>query len=209
MIAKQYSLSTLINTFKLTSLFFATTALAFASPTLITFDDLSESQNTQVIPNGYAGLNWHYFGCLTPALRYGTQQNGYQAGVVSPDNVAYNRGANPVSISSASSFDLLSGYLTAAWYDNLQVEVLGYVGSTLTYSNIYTPSATAPTLFNFDYFGVTEVDFTSFGGSVHPGYNNGGEMFVLDNLTAVVPEPSTFALAGLGVLALTVSRRRK
>jgi hypothetical protein len=32
---------------------------------------------------------------------------------------------------------------------------------------------------------------------------------VLDNLTVNVPEPSTFALAGLGVLVLTVSRRRK
>jgi hypothetical protein len=197
-----------MNSFKLASVFFASTTLALASPTLITFDDLPESQNTQVIPNGYAGLNWHYFGSLTPTLRYGTQQNGYQAGVVSPDNVAYNRGANTVSISRAGSFDLLSGYLTAAWYDNLQVEVLGYVGSTLTYSNIYAPSATAPTLFNFDYLGVTEVDFSSFGGSVHPDYNDGGEMFVLDNLTVNVPEPSTFALGGLGAAVLLFRRRK-
>ena len=85
---------------------------------------------------------------------------------------------------------LLSAYLTAAWNDNLRVELKGYNGARLIYDNTYTLSATAPTLITFNYVGVTSVQFISSGGTLHPGYCGSGEHFVMDNVT-VVPTPPT------------------
>jgi predicted esterase len=149
-----------------------------AQQTLVTFDDLTGS----TIPVGYNGLNWVNFGFLN-GLNYSGNPSGYQAGVVSSNNVTYNHSANPASITNTSPFDLISAYLTAAWNDNLQVEVKGYTNGTLIYDNTYTLSATVPTLINFNYFGVNEVYFNSFGGTPHPGYGSTGKQFVMDNVT--------------------------
>src|SRR5450759_2874870 len=102
-----------------------------AATTLITFDDLSGSL---AVPVGYNGLTWNNFYCLD-GVNYSGAGSGYNAGVVSPSNVAYNGYGNPASISSAGSFNLLSAYLTAAWTSNLHVEVMGYAGDTLNYDN--------------------------------------------------------------------------
>jgi len=172
-----------------------------AQLTLITFDDLPDTTSA-AIPNGYNGLNWVSFHTLDPVLTYGSHPNGYQAGLVSPDNVAYDSGGSSASIISTLPFNFISAYLTAAWNDNLQVEVMGYVGTTLTYDNTYLLSATAPTLINFNYLGVDEVYFNPFGGTPHPGYNGTGEQFVMDNLTMSVPEPSSEAMIMLGATLL-------
>jgi hypothetical protein len=83
---------------------------------------------------------------------------------------------------SPNPFDLHSGYLTAAWNDNLQLRVVGYNSGTLIYDQTYTLQATAPTLINFDFLGVTEVDFIPSGGVHHAGYLGHGTHFVLDNV---------------------------
>ena len=64
----------------------------------------------------------------------------------------------------------------------------GFNGSTLSYDNTYTLSATTPMLTAFDYVDVTSVQFISSGGTPHPGYTGSGSEFVLDNVT-VVPTP--------------------
>ena len=102
---------------------------------------------------------------------------------MSSNNVIYNHSANPASITDATPFNFISAYLTAAWNDNLQVEVEGYTSGTLIYDNTYTMSATAPTLIQFNYSGVNEVDFNSFGGTWHSGYGSSGKQFVMDNVT--------------------------
>jgi len=166
--------------------------------TLITFDDLSAGVGGVQIANGYAGLNWSNFYALD-GPSYG---GGYAAGVISSPNVAYNGFGAPASFSSPAPFTLDSLYLTAAWNDNLQVTVTGLnngqaiAGDTAT----LTLSATQPTLFAPGWSGLTEVDFTSFGGTPHPGYEGGGDHFALDNLAIdATPEPS-FTWAGLGLL---------
>jgi hypothetical protein len=59
---------------------------------------------------------------------------------MSGNNVAFDFGSGPAtgSFSSATSFNLNSAYLTAAYNDGLQVDVQGFVGSTLTYDNTFT-----------------------------------------------------------------------
>ena len=192
-------------------------AIALASGTmasraqqkLVTFDDLPGSTNAIALPSDYAGFHWENFGYLGPLLRYGAKTNGYHVGMISPGNVAYNIGALTASITSTAPFDLVSAYLTSAWNDNLQVEVLGYVGSTLTYSNLYLPSATTATLITFNYLGVDTVSFRSFGGTPHPSYHGTGEQFAMDNLTLAVPEPSSGALVILGATLLLARCARR
>ena len=131
---------------------------AGAEWTFITFDDLPATTSAAV-PHGYNGLTWYSFHYLDPVLTYGSHLNGYQVGMVSPSNVAYNSGGSSASIASNSPFNFASAYLTAAWNDHMQVEAIGYAGASLIYDNTYLLSATVPTLINFNYWGVTAVSF--------------------------------------------------
>ena len=157
------------------------------SPGGIGFDDLPSSTTGGFpIPLGYGGLNWSNFFVVNGIGFAQSYPSGYGAGAVSVSNVVYNDYGNAASITSGSAFNFISAYLTAGWNDNLQLEVLGYSGLTLTYSNIYTLSATNPTLINFNYFGVNEVYFATFGGTPHPGYISNGENFAMDNVTVSI-----------------------
>ena len=123
---------------------------------VITFDDLAGSQLP--VPANYDNLTWSNFYYLNgPA--YGP--SGYAAGAVSSSNVVYNAFGAPAAISSLVPFDLLSAWLTAAWDDNLQVELKGYSGNTLAYDTLYTLNATNPVLVPFNCLGVTAVEFIS------------------------------------------------
>lgn len=185
-----------------------------ANATLITFDDLTDNGSGTPIANGYAGLNWNNFYVLN-TVDYGVP-SGYLAGMVSANNVAFNAYGNEAIISD-SVFTLNSAYLTAAWNDNLQVEVKGYNGVNLLYDNTYTLSSTAPTLINFNYVGVDDVTFDSSGGTQNPNYAGSGPHFAMDNMTinaTAVPEASTM-LAGallllpLGASTLRILRRKR
>ena len=144
---------------------------------LATFDDLPGG--SLPVPAGYCGLTWSNFNYLIAADH---PNSGYSAGTVSPPNAAFNPYGTPASIINTGKVNLVSAYLTAAWNDNLQVLANGYAGATLAYSNSYTLSATAPTLINFNYLGVSKVDFISSGGTPHPGYSGSGTQFVVDNV---------------------------
>jgi hypothetical protein len=169
-----------------------------AGASLITFDDLA-SDTVNPIASPYAGLNWNNFYVYAG----GSDPNsGYAPAVVSQNNVAFNGFGASATISDGT-FDLDSAYLTAAWNDNLQVEVIGMLGATILYDNTYTLSATAPTLVNFNYLGIDSVQFISSGGTPHGGYDGTGTQFAMDNLTvnenAAVPEPTT-VIAGAMLL---------
>ena len=133
------------------------------SPGGIGFDDLlSSAAEGWGIPDGYAGLTWSNLYILNGIGFEQSNPSGYAAGSVSVSNVVFNGDGNAASITSGLAFNFISAYPTAAWNDSLQLEVLGLPGSTMTYSNIYTLSATSPTLINFNYFGVDEIYFGPF-----------------------------------------------
>jgi hypothetical protein len=201
----------------------ALTLAALACPSAIvaqtiTFDDLtpdtlpgSTFPFEAPIPNGYAGLQWNNIWVLDIPQDIqdgGTiASSGYDHGLVSGNNVAFNARGNPGLI-SAASFNLNSAYLTAAWNNGLQVEVQGFVGATLIYDNTYTINTTGPSYINFNYLGVDEVNFISSGG-VNPGLVGHGTQFVMDNMTiSAVPEPTSLAFAGLGGLGSLLAFRR-
>lgn len=166
----------------------------------LTFDELPLSNDGIPIPNGYGGLQWSNFYELD-AVTY-PRASGYRPGMISQPNVAFNGFGTPASLSSTTPFNLNSGYFTGAWNDGLQLEVKGWIGLTLAYDNTYTLSATAPSLINFNYLGVSSVDFISFGGTPYPGYGTAsGTQFAMDNLAVtIVPEPSSVVLLILGML---------
>jgi len=160
------------------------TMSANASPTfgkeLLTFDTLESD-----VPFGYGNLIWSNFFVLD-GDSYVDGESGYKAGVISSPNVLYNSYGDPASISSEYAFILNSAYLTAAWNDNLQVEVQGYFLNRLVYTRTYTLSAVAPKLIVFPGILVTKVVFTSSGGTLHEGYDGNGEHFATDNLSVTV-----------------------
>ena len=202
-----------------------------ASATLITFDDLPDNSVYQRIPNPYAGFDWSPHFWYLDGADY-PYPSGYQNGVVSPPNVAFNENGLPVSFSRRPSmpFELDSFYLAAAWRDGLEVTVTGELCSpaptcVVVDSTTLTVSTSGPTLETFNWDDVNKVVFQSFGG-VPVGFE--GYQFVLDNVRIssvpelstrfnafdAVPELSTWTLmlvgfAGLGCAAIGQRARRK
>jgi hypothetical protein len=177
------------------------------SQTLLTFDDIptappSPGEPDQgIVPNGYGGLNWDNFGVLNGLESETTY--GYFNGLVSTPNVAFNEYGSPASIASPGGmFDLGSAYLTAALNLStpVNVEVQGFSGNTMLYDNTYTVYNNAPTLIDFDYEWVDEVNFIT----ASPRW------FAMDNLTVtIVPEPGSWAIMLVATASgFAVMRRR-
>lgn len=158
-------------------LFTMSAAAAPGGTELLTFDSLNAGTDGSPIPAGYGYLNWNNFYALD-GVDYGL--SGYQYGVISPKDVAFNAYGNPASISSQYLFVLNSAYLTAAW-ENMQVQVKGYFLNKLVYTRVYNINTSTPTLVRFPpNVLVTDVVFTSSNNS----------QFAMDNLSVkIIPIP--------------------
>jgi len=136
--------------------------------------------------------------------------------MASSSNVAALFGSNAFGIANSeidspgTNFNFISAYLTGYWNSNLNIEVQGFRGASLVYSQIVIASATSPTLFTFDYLDINRIYFNSFGGQPAFGVSGGEYVSVMDNFTFdLVPEPSSFLLTGAGVLTLCTFRKRR
>jgi hypothetical protein len=145
----------------------------------IGFDDLITGPNGYtLIYNGYAGLNWNN-------VQAGNGQRlgvGYQAGVVSLPNVAFNSASALATISSISpeTFTAVSVYATAAFNNGAIATFTAYQGGTQVGTISVTLSNTQPTLVVFlNTPGNTFVDITSLTFSGPGGYY---DIVAVDNL---------------------------
>jgi len=173
---------------------------------ILTFDDLPDPGTYgSPVPAGYGGFQWNNFDYLDGA---DFVASGYQNGVVSGMNVAFNGSGESALFNGGGLFDLNSGWLTAAWNDGLSVEVQGFAGTALVYDNTYTLNATAPTLVVFNYLQVDSVEFISSGGVSH-GYGGSGTQFMMDNLTVTVPEPNPTMLLLFGSVLIVLQLRKR
>jgi hypothetical protein len=198
---------------KLTYLGMAVVLLFFTATVtqadVLTFDDITPPSST--VPNGYGygGLHW-----TNISYANGSQEeilSGYYVGRVSGDYVAYNgNGTQAYVFVNSNSFDFIGAYLTGAWNDGLQINVSGSSNGVLVGDTTVTASAYSPTWFQFNYYGIDELVFSSFGGTdVYPAGE--GTHFVMDNFTfnvTSVPEPSTLLLLGSGLVGLLGFRRK-
>ncbi|MFC7420712.1 PEP-CTERM sorting domain-containing protein [Iodobacter arcticus] len=188
-----------MNTFKsfaLNVLFlFSATFSPTVSAQLINFDALG--QDSAAINNGYAGFNWSNFTSMNGTF---VPNSGFERGVVSGPNIAYNQDGLAASFSRETAFTLRDMYVTKGLTAGI-THFEGYIGNTLTFSRSVFSSTAAPSHIVFDWVGITKLKF--FG---EPGTSE----TVIDNIhVAAVPEPETYALMGLGLLAVIVAKRRK
>ena len=188
------------------TLFLVFSVAAVVNAEVVKFDDLPSSGG--IIPNGYKGFAWVNFYYLD-GINYPGNPSGYENGVVSRNNVAYNGYGQP-AISAGDTFDFISAYFTAAWNDDLNIHVSCYKGQEFVDAKDFVVSTDGPTLVQFNWSNIDILNFYSWGGTHHEGYVGAGTHFAMDNFNFVpVPEPAAFAmLAGLGVMLAVGYRRR-
>ena len=131
--------------------------------------------------------------------------SGYDTGTVSAPFAAFNAFADPAVVSDGV-FDFAGAYLTAAWNNGLNIRVQGYLGTTEIYAQTVTVDTTGPTWFDFNYYGIDSLRFSSSGGT-NAGLGGAGEHFAMDNFT-VVPVPGAALLGILGLGAVGVKLRK-
>jgi hypothetical protein len=162
-----------------------------ASARLVSFDLIpTHGRETGEIPTKWASFTWSpdaYWANGTAPDNAGT---GFQNGMVSAPNVAYNDGRPVLAFGRNTPFELVSFYLTSALRNGLEVTVTGYMRGVEVDSETFTVNESAPTLETFDW----HVDRVTLHGSG----KGDGDIFVLDNLTTMPLSGSSpnFAQAG-------------
>ena len=191
---------------------FVFTTSAFAAE--VNFDDLTEVFDEELV-SPYAGFTWENFRYFTFDFNNDSILDGFDRGVVSPENAAYSGGevGDPGSettrvghIGSPTPFDFVSAYFGAINYTSMVLTVQGFHGAVMTVS----------TTINLDNNGADQFFFPTFTNltslrmfGVEAGaVDNGGcgtyncTQFTIDNFQFTpVPEPSTLTLVGAGALA--------
>ena len=194
---------------------FVTLSFNTVHAAVLTFDELPELTGGEVslIPNGYGGFNWdnmYYLDAVT-----GYPKSGYNNGLVSSDNVAFNGfGRMALTSTFGSVFNFDGAYLAAGWNNGLSVNIKGYSGATLKYDATVNPSYIGDTWYQFDFLDVDRLEFTSAGGvDADPNDDGGGQNFSMDNFTytpvTAVPVPAAVWFFGSGLLGLVGMARRK
>lgn len=170
-----------------------------AGAVTITFDDQASLVELE---DGYADLQWDGFFTINGGVEFG--DSGFENGAVSDGTVASNIGGEPASFSSATLFTLNDFFLTAAWSNDLNVQVVGRRGGVDIFTTNLVVDYDGPTHVVLGWESIDEVFFVSSGG-VDANFDDPGEgtHFAIDNLTLTtaavpVPEPATWALMILG-----------
>lgn len=180
----------------------------FSSATVINFDELS-GDPSESIADGYQGFNWGLIGTINKAEFPGS---GFESGVVSGNNAAYNQYGVDASIflNAEGTFDFIGAYFTAAWIGDYFHEITfeGVLDGTVIYSldSSIALATDVATWVQLDWTGIDQLNI----------YSNlaGWDQWVMDDFTvnvhsASVPESSALVLMLLGLVGISLVRRAK
>lgn len=175
---------------------------------VLTFDDIT-TNSIEFPVDTYGGLTWNNLGVVSAEAAGGNHiGSGYDSGTVSGDYVGYNGSGYPLTV-SGSAFNFIGAYLTGAWNDGLSIDIVGNRSGIELYSQTITIDSTSATWFEFNFLGIDELIFTSYGGT-DAGYGGGGVHFAMDDFTySPVPVPAAVWLFGSGILGLVGFSKRK
>jgi len=191
-----------------------------SSAAVLTFDDLtprytaSNGAHHDFVAHGgnYGGFTW------SDDFKYvdwpdSDPDSGYNHGRVSGRQVAYNYAAKSITV-EGDAFNFAGVYLTAAWRNNLIVQIEGFQSDST--APVYTKQVTIdydqPTWAACNFLQVNKLQFSSSGGEIVAGLTGTRETFAMDNFTTLeaVPEPASLAMwSGLGLMGLIAARRRR
>jgi hypothetical protein len=97
----------------------------------------------------------------------------------------YDGGGSPMTMTSANSslINLHSLAVAAAWYDNLQLTIVGYNSNVTIVTSTYTLQVFTASFLTFTgYTGLDTITFTTSGGTQDPNVGGGGEHFAMDDI---------------------------
>jgi len=178
-----------------------------ANAVTVTFDDLAVPEHElgeKIIPENipYAGLTWLNVGTANP-IRQGYTYSGY--GTLQNDNtdwVAFNRYADPATITADTPWIWEGMQATSAWLPENTLRITGYLAGQEVFNRAIAVTESSIT----DILGEqTLIDtlILKMDNAEHGQYG----WFGMDDFryqpAAPVPEPATSALflAGIGLLA--------
>jgi hypothetical protein len=180
----------------------------------INFDAIGVASG-DFIPNGYAGLQWNNFNYADVTTE---PNSGYVHAAVSGNGVAYSYYGLPATISATSgTFNLVDGFFTGAWRDNMWIVALGFRDGQVVGLQMFQVNTSGPVdeHFGSSFQNVDAVTFISGGGTLNSNLDLAAAhgplftQFALDNLTVTgvsdpppadhAPEPASLTLASVAV----------
>jgi hypothetical protein len=97
----------------------------------------------------------------------------------------YDGSGTPMTMRSASNslINLHSLAVAAAWYDNLQLTIVGYNSNVVIATNTYTLQVFTVSYLTFTgYTGLDNITFTTSGGTKNAVVASSGTQFAMDNI---------------------------
>lgn len=195
--------------------------------------------NTGYLFASYKDIVWDNYGYIKKGLPpYDYPVNGFTAGIDGNYGISnYANGGNThIRLENDASFDFNGADFTSGYWDNQYLQINGYAlnpfgSQELKYHETFLISAYQPKTISLDYQDITELEIYGYQGpnEEDPGsspdlgvrtetFGHPDASILVDNFRIneefneephAVPEPSTMALLGGGMLVSAFWRRRK